>query len=375
MSVRSATNRGRIVSVVLLSVVTYALAMIVTGAAVALTVAIWVIAKAGDLPSTSKGWEYLGIGIGAVIVLGSVIGFFLATVRIPRLRRKLEARVLTETQATFGYPDEYRQLRNVIDGLAIASGIPSPRFAVITDPAPNSVSVGTRPEHTVIAVTSGLLDELTRPQLEAVVAYEITRVASLDVALSTWTAALTGAAGEALDSDTVAGLVGRPVRWSARRLQRWALRDTARERDERAIAMSKNPHALIAALEVLAADPRPVATISNVTAPLWIEVPNALVGGLSPEAAGTLRPLLLSERIAHLRELAHLAPLPEPPPTPTAQHSGAQPDPVPSAPPATPMPTLATPANPSTELPNPFGTPATTARQAPDSPLPAEGTQ
>jgi hypothetical protein len=53
--------------------------------------------------------------------------------------------VLTETGACIISAEEQTEVKNLLEGLAIASGLPPLRVALIDDPAPNSFGVGTRP--------------------------------------------------------------------------------------------------------------------------------------------------------------------------------------------------------------------------------------
>jgi heat shock protein HtpX len=87
----------------------------------------------------------------------------------------------------------YRQLQNVVDEMAIASGLPAPRAYVIPDPDPNAFATGKDPAHASIAVTEGLLDRLGRDELQGVVAHEMAHVRNLDIRLMTVVAALVGA--------------------------------------------------------------------------------------------------------------------------------------------------------------------------------------
>lgn len=296
-----ARNRSRIAILILLATLNYCIAAMIGAAMTGVAVVVWVVGNGGT-PDSWDGVKFLAIGAAVVIAVAAVIGAVVAVFRLPTLRRGLERRVLAESGAVVVDPDVQPRVRNLLDGLAIAAGIDAPRFAIVEDPAPNSFGVGTHPDHTLIAVTTGLIDTLTRDELEAVLAYEITRVASLDVAMASWTAAITGSALAAVAEDTT-GLLGRPSRALAQRLQIWALRGQGRERDEQAVRTARNPAALIRALEALSANPATVCRISVATAPLWIEVPEALAGRPGGAALG---PLLLTERIAHLRELAHL---------------------------------------------------------------------
>jgi heat shock protein HtpX len=251
----------------------------------------------------------MGWGIGGICAIAFVIGFFTALVRIPTRRRDLERRVLAETGATVIADDSHTEIRNLLEGLAIAAAIPPPRFAVIQDRAPNSFGVGTRPEQAIVAVTTGLCDELSRDELEAVLAYEVTRIRSYDVALASWTVALTGGAISALDSDggLLSGVIGYVPRRVAEWLQVWALRDQGTERDRAAVRFTRNPASLLRALEKLDADTAEIGKVTRATAPLWIEFPAKVLAGSSSRATRRLsQSLLLDERIAALRALAHM---------------------------------------------------------------------
>jgi heat shock protein HtpX len=218
--------------------------------------------------------------------------------------------VLAETGASVAAPTDHPRVQNLLEGLAIAGGLPVPRFAVIADPAPNAFGVGTRPRRAVIAVTTGLLEQLTRDEIEAILSYEMSRISSWDVALTSWTVALTGGALDATDDDGLASIIGWLPRRFAERLQVWALRGIGLERDKAAVRFTRHPHALLRALEKLSADVHEVTRVSRTTAPLWIEVPLTVITSSSPERAARLqRELLLSERIASLRALVG-----EPPP-------------------------------------------------------------
>lgn len=87
----------------------------------------------------------------------------------------------------------YRRLRNVVDEMAIAAGLPRPRVFVIADPDPNALATGRDPEHAAIAVTEGLLDVLDRDQLQGVIAHEMSHIRNYDIRLMTIVAALVGA--------------------------------------------------------------------------------------------------------------------------------------------------------------------------------------
>lgn len=87
---------------------------------------------------------------------------------------------------------EEKQIANVVEEMAIASGLPLPKTYVIEDPDPNAFATGHGPEDAAIAVTTGLVQKLNREELQAVVAHEMGHVRNLDVRLMTTIAALAG---------------------------------------------------------------------------------------------------------------------------------------------------------------------------------------
>lgn len=86
-----------------------------------------------------------------------------------------------------------RQFDNIVEEMAIASGLPKPRAYVIPDDDPNAFATGRDAPHASIAVTDGLLRTLSREELQGVVAHEMGHIRNLDIRLMTVVAALVGA--------------------------------------------------------------------------------------------------------------------------------------------------------------------------------------
>jgi heat shock protein HtpX len=105
---------------------------------------------------------------------------------------------------------EQKQLVNVVEEMAIASGQPKPRVWVVPDDDPNAFATGRDAQTASIAVTEGLLRTLSRDELQGVIAHEMAHVQNLDVRLMTLLAGIVGAI--ALMSDGM----GRMVRGGAR---------------------------------------------------------------------------------------------------------------------------------------------------------------
>ncbi|MGE5581226.1 MAG: M48 family metalloprotease, partial [Bacillota bacterium] len=88
--------------------------------------------------------------------------------------------------------EENPYLYNIIEGLALAAGIPAPKAYIIDDTAPNAFATGRDPEHAAVAVTTGLLQKLNRTELEGVIAHEISHIKNYDIRISTMVVILVG---------------------------------------------------------------------------------------------------------------------------------------------------------------------------------------
>ena len=78
-----------------------------------------------------------------------------------------------------------RRLRNVVEEIAIASGVPVPKIYVLErEAAINAFAAGYSPSDAVIAVTRGALDRLNRDELQGVIAHEFSHILNGDMRLN-----------------------------------------------------------------------------------------------------------------------------------------------------------------------------------------------
>lgn len=84
------------------------------------------------------------------------------------------------------------ELYRVLENLSIAAGLPMPKFYLIRDQAPNAFATGRDPKHAVVCVTSGLLEQLDRSELEGVLAHELSHIGNRDMLVSTVAVVLVG---------------------------------------------------------------------------------------------------------------------------------------------------------------------------------------
>ena len=77
-----------------------------------------------------------------------------------------------------------KQCLNVVEEMSIASGMPIPLTCVIESPSMNAFAAGTTPDNAVVAVTRGLLDELSRDELQGVIAHEFSHIVHGDIRIN-----------------------------------------------------------------------------------------------------------------------------------------------------------------------------------------------
>ncbi len=105
---------------------------------------------------------------------------------------RMVLRSVSAVPANPAVPKE-RELLHVVEEMAIAAGLPMPKVYVIPDPSPNAFATGRDPEHASVAVTQGLLDLMTREELQGVMAHEISHIRHRDILVMTLAATLAGA--------------------------------------------------------------------------------------------------------------------------------------------------------------------------------------
>ncbi|HMM68066.1 MAG TPA: M48 family metallopeptidase [Dokdonella sp.] len=136
-----------------------------------------------------RGAAGSGFGAIAATTLGVIAVIGLATLyRISTLRSGGSA-VALQLGATPVPIDTtefaYRRLRNVIEEIAIASGVPVPEIFVLEDEtAINAFASGYTPADAAVTVTRGCLDKLTRDELQGVIAHEFSHVLNGDMRLN-----------------------------------------------------------------------------------------------------------------------------------------------------------------------------------------------
>jgi heat shock protein HtpX len=81
--------------------------------------------------------------------------------------------------------DQAPELHDMVERLSAMADLPKPRVAVIPTDVPNAFATGRNPKHSVVAVTEGLWNRLSKAEVESVLAHELSHIANRDVAIMT----------------------------------------------------------------------------------------------------------------------------------------------------------------------------------------------
>ena len=195
-------------------------------------------------------------------------------------------------------PDaEAPELHNIIENLAITAGLPKPRVYIVNSAQPNAFATGRDPQHAIVAVTTGILERLSRVELEGVLAHELSHVGNRDMLVSTvvvvlvgflqllsdmfmrslWWGRMGGSRDREGQSQAIFMLVGivlsilAPI--AATLIQLAISRKREFLADASGALLTRYPEGLASALEKIAADNTPMRQANHATAHLWLDDP------------------------------------------------------------------------------------------------------
>ena len=103
--------------------------------------------------------------------------------------------VLATSGAHIVREDEAPELHSAIERLCAMADLPKPKVAIAKSAVPNAFATGRNQNHAVVAVTSSLLQRLDEPEVEAVLAHELSHVKNRDMLVMTIASFVTTIAG------------------------------------------------------------------------------------------------------------------------------------------------------------------------------------
>ncbi len=182
------------------------------------------------------------------------------------------------------------RLFNIVENLAIGDGLPMPKVYILHDPSPNAFATGRDPKHGVVVATTGLLEKLNKPELEGVIAHELSHIKNYDTRLMGIVAILVGFVvifadifmrsfwfrnnDDNRNSNNIFLLIGivfaivSPI--IATLIQLAVSRKREFLADASGALLTRYPDGLADALEKIAKDPHPTREATNATAHLFI---------------------------------------------------------------------------------------------------------
>ena len=283
---------------------------------VILFLAVWLLAGLviGGLATADAGGAITGtVILGILGVLAALYAYYLGA-----------STVLSVMGAQEADPQQFQQLYNIVQTLAIGDGLPMPKVYVINDPSPNAFATGRDPQHAAVTVTTGLLQMMNREELEGVLSHEMSHIKNFDVRLLLIVTTMIGMAtliasafwrgafrfrsggrdsGQAMLVILAIGLIFTLIAFLVGPLMQLALsRDRESLADVSGVELTRNPMGLINALKKIEANDKPPERFNHAVAAMMIDNPEEHHGGFFSHLFDTHPPI--EQRIAALEKIA-----------------------------------------------------------------------
>lgn len=178
---RARRQTGRLVALLLLAVV----GLIVAASVLVALAVVLMDGQTGGPDPLARAlapelFAWVALGVVAVVVGGAMMRHLQLRAGGSAVAEALGGRPLnTDTRDA----DE-RQLLNVVEEMAIASGLPVPSVYLLEDSAINAFAAGYEPHDAAIGVTRGAIEHLDRDQLQGVIAHEFSHILHGDMRLN-----------------------------------------------------------------------------------------------------------------------------------------------------------------------------------------------
>ena len=143
----------------------------------------------------------LGLLTGLIVVCGRLLGGTTGMVIALGLAAVMnfvsywfsDKMVLARYRAQPVEPQAAPRLHAIVDRLVARAGLPKPKLYVLPEAAPNAFATGRNPAHAAVAVTRGLLDQMSDEEVEGVVAHELAHIKNRDILIASVAATIAGA--------------------------------------------------------------------------------------------------------------------------------------------------------------------------------------
>lgn len=277
----------------------------------------------------------VGIVLGLPVAPAGVVSLVLTAFALLLalwLYRASDRIVLGISEAREAKRQEHLELYRTVENISIAAGIPMPKVYIINDTAPNAFATGRDPAHASVAVTTGLLQKLSKLELEGVIAHEISHIRNFDTRLMVMVAVFVGfiavladvmlrytwygagrrtrykgkgegSAGAVVLVLAIVALILAPI--AAQVIQFAIARQREFLADASSALLTRYPAGLAGALEKITNDTEPLEVATKGTAHLYIANPIKGQESSMNNLFATHPPI--KERVARLRAMASAA--------------------------------------------------------------------
>ena len=237
-----------------------------------------------------NGYEASGLGFAGIALIISGISTFISYYYSDKI-------VLGISGARPATKQEDNLFTSVAENVCIGAGLPLPKLYIIEDSAPNAFATGRDYDHAVVCVTTGLIEKLTRTELEGVIAHELTHIKNYDVRLMSIVSVMVGLIAllgdfflrssfhgrRSSNSNEKSGLgavvlvlgilfaILSPI--ISKLIQLAISRRREFMADAGSVAITRQPQGLITALEKISSDQEPLEAANKATAHLYIVSP------------------------------------------------------------------------------------------------------
>ena len=191
------------------------------------------------------------------LIVGLVITVVAVVMRVRAFPGPVEAKVLATLPTRPAVGDDAAGLRNLVEGLSAAVGVPVPALLIIDEPSINVCTIGLSPERSTVVVTEGVLG-LGRIAMEGVVARALVQIRQGDLAAATMATRLDASPSVRI----VASMLGATAQ----------VDDPDRDVliDRAAVSLTRYPPGLVTALEAAATKGAVVRSAAGTPAVLWM---------------------------------------------------------------------------------------------------------
>jgi Zn-dependent protease with chaperone function len=127
------------------------------------------------------------VAVASTVVICLLVVGIATTVKLSQLRGggQIVAEMLGGTAVQRGGSDQKeRRVQNVVEEMAIASGMPVPPIYLIEDDGINAFAAGWSSDDAVIGVTRGCIEQLSRDELQGVIAHEFSHISHGDIRIN-----------------------------------------------------------------------------------------------------------------------------------------------------------------------------------------------